>query len=377
MGIVLSVVGSTLLLLNAVQRAAPREAERADLQQRLRVASDALHHDLAMAGAGGSRGSQSRSLDFFVASVLPFRQGGSNADPAGTFKPDTITLLYVPRLTSAASTIRESTFAQSASVRVNLGGSCPPGDPVCGFGVGADVMIFDDRASYDTFRIVGVQADVLQLQHTMIDSPLVYQAGANIVEIVSHTYSLQTDAATGSPRLMRDDGAADVPLVDHVVGLAFEYYGESSPPVLVRPVTERIGPWTTYGPKPPPLDVQSTLYPPGENCVFRLDPNTGEQIPRLAVLGGGTTGTLARLTEQQLTDGPWCPDESSANHFDADLLRVRRITAVLRVEAALTALRGPAGVLFARGGTAADARSQVPDREVRFDVTPRNLNFGR
>jgi hypothetical protein len=40
-------------------------------------------------------------------------------------------------------------------------------------------------------------------------------------------------------------------------------------------------------------------------------------------------------------------------------------------------LRGPAGVLFTRGGTSTSSTRYVPDQEVRFDITPRNLNLGR
>jgi hypothetical protein len=49
----------------------------------------------------------------------------------------------------------------------------------------------------------------------------------------------------------------------------------------------------------------------------------------------------------------------------------------LRVESALAALRGPAGILFSRGGTSAAADRWLPDREIRLAVAPRNLNAGR
>jgi len=49
----------------------------------------------------------------------------------------------------------------------------------------------------------------------------------------------------------------------------------------------------------------------------------------------------------------------------------------IRVQAALAALRGPAGVLFTRGGTSSSVERFVPDQEIRFDIAPRNLNLGR
>ena len=79
----------------------------------------------------------------------------------------------------------------------------------------------------------------------------------------------------------------------------------------------------------------------------------------------------------QLTDGPWRPDAASADRWDVDLLRIRTIGVTVRLEAALAGLRGPAGVLFANGGTATNPRAWLPDQEIRFHVSPRNLSLRR
>jgi hypothetical protein len=78
-----------------------------------------------------------------------------------------------------------------------------------------------------------------------------------------------------------------------------------------------------------------------------------------------------------LTDGPWCPDEANANRWDADLLRIRKVSVAVRIEAAPAALRGPASALFANGGTSRDVNRWVPDQEIRFQVSPRNMNLER
>jgi hypothetical protein len=96
-------------------------------------------------------------------------------------------------------------------------------------------------------------------------------------------------------------------------------------------------------------------------------------VSRLPALGSGAA--LVPLAAELLTDGPWCPDAASPNRWDADLLRVRRVDVVIRVEAALDALRGPAGVLFSRPGTAS-ARF-VPDREAKVSIALRDATFGR
>lgn len=55
----------------------------------------------------------------------------------------------------------------------------------------------------------------------------------------------------------------------------------------------------------------------------------------------------------------------------ADPLRVRRVSIRLRLEAAAATLRGPAGRLFQRAGTAVHARQWVPDVEMQFVVALR------
>lgn len=132
--------------------------------------------------------------------------------------------------------------------------------------------------------------------------------------IGSHTYYLRSDIAAGEFQLRHYDGAVtDLPVVEHVVKLDFEYFG-----------ADRM-----------------------------------------------------RLVPSRLQDGPWYPDDTDANRFDTDLLHIRRVRVTLRVQAARAALRGPAGVLFVHGGTAASGERYLPDREIRFDVSPRNLNLER
>jgi hypothetical protein len=136
-----------------------------------------------------------------------------------------------------------------------------------------------------------------------------------------------------------------------------------------------VGPWTTYGPKPPALGVNnaSDAWPAGENCAFQVV--NGLTVPRLPTLAANESEVL--LTQAQLSDGPWCPDAARADRFDADLLRIRKVRVDMRVQAALTSLRGPTGALFMRGGTSTSSTRYVPDQEIRFDITPRNLNLGR
>jgi hypothetical protein len=337
------------------------EPEAMDVRQRLRIAADALSNDLVAAGGGPHHGLQAGPLNAWFAPVLPFRQGRRLADPPGTFASDTITLLRVAE-SAAQSTIAQALPASTGAVQVNLDPGCPAGDPVCGFRAGMDVLVFDDSGSYDTFTISSIQGVTLNLDHNMRDSTKTYAPNiSRVVEASSRTYFLKPDLANDMYRLERYDGAggADVPVVDHVVALGFAYLADPEPPLAIKPPTDLSGPWTTYGPK----SVS------GNNCVFM--PGAPLPAPRLPVLNGGTA--LVRLVPAQLTDGPWCPSASDPNRYDADLLRVRSVAVTVRVEAASRSLRGPAGLLFSRGGMATSARAAVPDQEVSFEVAPRNL----
>jgi hypothetical protein len=235
-------------------------------------------------------------------------------------------------------------------------------------------MMYDDSGNYDIFTITNVQSNALHLQHN--EDSLTYTGydrdTTKIVQAANFVYYLNTT----TNQLMFYDGGigADVAVADNVVGLSFEYYGDPQPPTW-RPgkaVSDKIGPWTTYGPKPSALAVAPWSI--GENCIFSND-GSGPQ-PKLPALGAMGTG-LVKLTPAQLTDGPWCPNAASNNRWDADLLRIRKVAVTLRVQAANAALRGPASALFAKGGTSRGGERWVPDQEIRFEISPRNLNLGR
>ena len=377
----LAVTAVAFAVIDPAQAGFAAQLEAPDMQQRLRAASGSLYKELVMAGAGPSRGAGAGSLGYHFAPVLPFRVGTSHDDPPGSFRTDTITLIYVPPTFAQTTLATAGPGAAVADIGVRTGPGCPTGDVLCGFKEGMSALIFDagdGSGAYDTFAITDAQLNVLHVERmggslTRTD----YQPDTTaIVQVASIVYSLKIDAVAGTYQLVASDaGGAEVPVVDHLVSLAFHYYGEAQPPELA--VTSR---GTTYGPRPPALDQQIAThgYPAGENCTFAIDPASGLQSPRLEVLGASGPGSaLVPLAYTELTDGPWCPDVTNANRWDADLLRIRKIGVTLRVQAANAALRGPAGVLFANGGTSRSRNRWLPDLQVRFDVTPRNMEFGR
>jgi hypothetical protein len=376
-----TVIGAVFTVMNPAQGTYRTQPEVSDLQQRLRIASDTLGKDIVMAGAGMYNGGMTGALSNYFAPVMPHGLGDPSlgvyfrAAQGAVDATDAISFFYVPS-TGAQTTISEPMPQPSSELKVDPQPNCPPAkaEQLCGFYDGMRAIIFDDTGSWDPITITQVQPQALHLQHK---DPLSkrYQPGAVVAMASTRTYYLQSDDATKTYQLRLFDGLNDLPVVDNVIKLEFEYYGDPLAPVLLpnKALSDPIGPYTTYGPKPPALGIDNAndTWGAGENCVYSVQ--GGQHVPRLPDLA---TGGHVRLTQAMLTDGPWCPDATAVMRYDADLLRLRRVRIKLRVQAPAE-LRGPAGTLFRRAGTNSAGQHFVPDQEIAFDITPRNLNLGR
>ena len=340
--IMVTVTGAIFSLMNPAQGSAQAQPEVADMQQRMRVGNETLFKELVMAGAGPYQGPVTGSLVNFFAPILPRRIGRLNPDAGNVFKDDTITLSYIPN-TYSQTIISAAMPNVSAELKVTNQPNCPSTNQLCGFTEGMDVIIFDTSGNFDFFTITQVQADAAHLQHRGQDLSKPYNAGASVTQIVSNTFYLNTT----TNQLMRYNGGDnDVPLVDNVVDLKFRYFGDINPP---------------KAPKPPAGEA---------NCLYDVAGN----LANLPVLNPDD-GSLAELTEAMLTDGPMCG--GGTNQFDADLLRVRKVRVTMRVQAANPRLRGVDTRLFRNPGTSKGGERFVPDYEISFEVSPRNLNLTR
>jgi len=374
LAVTLLVVGAAFRLVDPTGAAFQVQPETADLQQRLRVASDTLSRDLIGAGGSPLLVSGQAPNPPIAPAVFPSRVGRLGADAPGSFNASRITVWSVEQ-TAPQARLASPLISSSGSVTIVPGEACHDGVDSCGFRTGMTVAVFGSSGAWDLFSVTGVGGSELTVHHNLRDSSTIHAAGESVVaQVTLHSYMLRNDARAGYPRLVRYDGAgaADQPVVEHVVDLRFEYLGEAQPPDLVL-AGDPAHPRVTYGPPPPPFDLQPTAYPPGENCVFART-TSGAIAPRLSALAPGPV--VVPLLPSMLTDGPWCPDSASPNRYDADLLRVRAVGVTIRVEAAIASLRGPAGPLFTRGGTSTNSRL-VPDRVTRLLIAPRPLNLVR
>lgn len=370
----LAIVSGVFRMIDPASGAFQTQPEVSDVQQRLRAAVAALSRDVGAAGGSPYLAARADALSPApLAAVFPMRVGRTGADPPGTYSATRLAAWSMSPMAVQAKL--SAPLASTAGVAtIAPGAGCRSGAVSCGFQVGMTVLVFGTAGAWDLFSVTRVAGTAITLQHNLVDSSVVHPANDSMMaEVTVRNFMLKDDPATGAPRLVRYDGAGgvDVPVVDHVVDLGFELLGEAEPPAPVLG-TDPANPRVSYGPPPPAAGVTSTTYPPGENCAFAR--SGGMVTSRLPALAAGPV--LVALAPASLVDGPWCPDDTSPNRYDADLLRVRAVVARVRVEVAADSLRGPVGRFFTRGGTARGNRL-VPDRIAETIVMPRGLSNWR
>jgi prepilin-type N-terminal cleavage/methylation domain-containing protein len=357
--VMLAVCGALAALVGPVRIAFDRSLGIADESSRGRASLETLLADLRQAGASADVGFNAPSLADLTPGAIP-RRSLDDSSMGGLF--ESIEVIGVPAL-AAQALLRDRASAGAVTVRVDRNRPCSGGDGTCGFDAGLRAAI------YDTARLEFVIVAAAGSDGTLLlGAPLVttFDRGAVIAAVDSATYGLRTDN-DGTRRLVRrTGGGAEQPLVDHIVEFEVRLFGTSAPPAI-----DAADAPPSYGPIPPALDLddERDVWLPGENCMWSVDAD-GRRLPRLATLG--PSSAMAAMTGTLLTDGPWCPDVVTPSAFDGDLLRIRRVDIRLRVEASSAALRGPAGRLFRRAGSALQGGRWVPDVELRLSVTSRN-----
>jgi hypothetical protein len=277
--LMLTVSAAVFSVVRSGADAARVQAEIVDMQQRLRVASEAIFGDLIMAGAS-AHGVDVQPLGSLLPTVLPYRTGPVRPDPPGTFKEDTLTVMYVPT-PSTQTAIAQPLTSGATRLMVNARAGCPmrgaSRDPACGLRSGMAALLVDTAGAFDRFTIADVHANTVSLDQAVGGVTRSYDANSLIMPVRTVTYYLRSD----SSQLIRYNGAAsDAPVADYVTGLSFEYFGE----------------------------------PPSSATEGR---------------------SLVRLPTGELTDGPWRPSAVDTDRFDVDLLRIRRVRVWLRVRAAI------------------------------------------
>ena len=335
----LVVIGAAVSVVTPGTAAGRVEPEAVDVQQRGRVGLDALVRDLHLAGAGVHVGPAVGSLRRFFAPIVPRRMGLMGPDAFSVARRDAITIAYVAD-GMTQTTLSSPLPSAAADLMVAPAPNCIPLGMLCGLAPGASLVVFDPEGRFDFFTLTSVLATAGRIRSWQLAHPsFSYPVGAVVAEAAMHTYYFDA----GNRQLRHFDGyLTDIPVVDNVVDLNFEYFGEPLPPASPRP----------------PLG--------SPNCLYDA---AGAPQPGLAMLPP-LGASLAALPLNMLNDGPWCG--AGENRYDADLLRIRRVRVTLRVQAGNEMMRGRTAD-FVIAGQGLNAGRLVPDYTLRADVSPRNL----
>jgi len=332
-GLMIALTATICRLLLDVRTAVDGSVERADLHQRARVALNGMASRLRSAGAGADRGVAAGPLVKWMPPIQPGRAGDASSLSTA------VTTVEVPGRMVPATLSHDASAASSA-----LDFDYPPGCAApCGFFERMTVILVDQRGDFDLFVLTAVDGASAAVRRLAGGTGGAYARGTPVLPAEVHAFYLNAS----THELRRVDGdRSDLPVVNGVVDLSFEYFGDPDPPSEPRP-------------------------PAGEeNCLFDA---TGATRPELQTLPRAT-GSLARLSLASLTDGPWCGGGSEP--FDADLLRIRAVQLSVRLQAA-AAYRGADERWFRNPGTGAESSRLIKDLTLHTMIAPPNLGAAR
>jgi hypothetical protein len=307
--------------------------EAVDLHERGRAAEAVLRRAVETAGSGADLLGLGVLTDA-VPLIWPRRLGRWNADPDGSAWADRFTTLEVPWL-AAQAPLAAPVAAGSFSLPLAPHPACGVlGD--CGFTVGDHVALLEPAGAIAFTRVASAMPGMLERD---LAAPAAVDLPAAAVTIDMTV--VYFDAA--KRQLRRYDGLSnDLPLVDDVVWMGVRYYADPMPPRYPR------------------VAGQPT-------CV--TDASGSPLLPLL----GPVPAPLVELAPVDLSDGPWCGRPPWT--FDADLLRIRAVRVVVRLQAAAPMVRG-VGLDFLHPGSARRPAQHVRDLVLDVFIAPRVLAGG-
>ena len=323
----------TCSILMDARTAIDVSSERADLHQRARVGTEAIASAIRDAGAGSTRGINAGPLVRWLPPVWPGRSNRTDSTRAVT------TIHVLPDVPPA--TLRFDVPADATTLDFDHGGGC---SLPCGFFDRMTIVLLDGLGNFDVFVVLQTDGASATVRRLAGGTRASYASGIAVLPAELRTVYWNADT-----RELRTDGGdqSDFPVVNEVVDLSFEYFGDPLPPAEPRP----------------PAGV--------ENCLYDT---AGLAWPGLQLFER-VGGTMALLSPAVFEDGPWCG--SGTEPFDADLLRIRSVRATARLQTGNALYRGADARWFRHPGLAADGARTIRDFVVETTITPRNLGGWR
>ena len=236
LGLLVAVFGATFQILAPSQGIFRAQPEVAAVHQRLRVAADALAADLRGAGSGPRAGDMAGALVSVVPPVAP-----AAARDDSVVREDAISVLAAPP-TGAVAAVAAALPPGSVVVPLGAAPCQPVSGTACGFRAGMRVLLAGAGAPEIREVEQVTPPDVLRLDRGLAFG---HAPGTAVLEVVERAYRL--DVEDGESTLVRlEDGGPALPVVDHVVGLRFDYF-DAAGPVSHSALAD--GPWV-QGPSP-------------------------------------------------------------------------------------------------------------------------------
>ena len=230
--------------------------ERADLQQRARVAIDALTAQLRGAGAGADHGRTPGPLDQWIPVVLPGRPGDTDGFAAGVTTVEV--LASVP-----AATLRFDLARGANSLDLQYRAGCVP---PCGFFERMTVLIADADGDFDLYVLTAIDAASANVRRLDIGTDDGYAAGSVVWPVDVRAVYLEER----NRELRTFDGdRSDLPLVNEVADLRLEYL-RRMPDGSLAPLDSASledGPWRGSGAAPYDADLLALC---GVRVLLRL-----------------------------------------------------------------------------------------------------------
>ena len=207
MAIAAATGGVLLSLIVTGESIARLQPEAADLQQRARIATQAIATELARAGAGVDSGDLAGPLARRFAPVSASADGG-------------LTIWYVAA-GAAQATLAAPLAPDALAATIVLDAPCAPAS--CGFVRDTTVIIFDNSGCHDLARVEDATSSGLLLAADPVRS-CAYASGAAIAQGEVRTFRVDPSAR----QLLRRDEATgvSVPVADNVAAMGVEYLDE-------------------------------------------------------------------------------------------------------------------------------------------------------
>ena len=220
-----AMAGAMIELARAAQMASTAIGDAADVQQKMRVAADAIQHDLSVAGAGSALPAGGGSLARFLPSIRP--SAGIAGDSDISFAPDRVTILYTPSTRTRTRTLSQRrapeyrSEARRRARRPRAAGSSATCVRSSSIARVRDLVTTCLRWPTRLVRSWHVRP---MREASRVPTPRVPTWSKS--SIIRPTW-MESDPS--NIRLMRGDGKTAFPLVDGVRDLHFTYYADPDP----------------------------------------------------------------------------------------------------------------------------------------------------